>query len=82
MRRLIPVAAATFLLGAVTAPSAGIAADKGPTASDKKPGETCEKLARGTDAYKDCIAKAAHADQTGKGAGITKDVDKGKKGGK
>jgi hypothetical protein len=36
--------------------------------SDKKPGQTCDKLARGSQADKDCIAKSAHGDKTPKGA--------------
>jgi hypothetical protein len=30
----------------------------------KKPGETCEKLSKSSDAYKDCISKSAHDGKT------------------
>ena len=79
-RRFLQVLALATLVPFI-APAAVVAAPqsgKGATLSDKKPGETCEKLKRGTDAYKDCIAKQAHTDQTGKGKGQTKDVDSGK----
>jgi hypothetical protein len=36
--------------------------------NDKKPGQSCDKLARGSQAYKDCIAKEAHDGKTPKGA--------------
>jgi hypothetical protein len=36
--------------------------------NDKKPGQACDKLARGSQAYKDCIAKSAHDGKTPKGA--------------
>jgi hypothetical protein len=33
------------------------------TASNKKPGQTCDNLARGSDAYKQCIQTQAHTGQ-------------------
>ena len=48
------------------APSDGVAAPKNDNAiikSDKKPGQTCDNLARGSDAYKQCIQAQAHTGQ-------------------
>jgi hypothetical protein len=72
LTRLGYLALAGVLIGSV--PATTVAAPKGepPTStaaeSDKKPGRTCDKLARGSQAYKDCIAKSAHGDKTPKGA--------------
>ena len=33
------------------------------TASNKKPGQNCDSLARGSDAYKQCIQTQAHTGQ-------------------
>ncbi len=48
------------------APSGVVAAPKNDNAiikSDKKPGKTCDNLARGSDAYKQCIQGQAHTGQ-------------------
>ena len=37
--------------------------DTAVTASAKKPGQTCDNLARGSDAYKQCIQTQAHTGQ-------------------
>ncbi len=37
--------------------------DKSVTASNKKPGQTCDNLTRGSDAYKQCIQTQAHTGQ-------------------
>ena len=52
---LIPLAS----LGAVAAPKN----DKAVTASNKKPGKSCDNLARGSDFYKQCIQQQAHTGQ-------------------
>ena len=37
--------------------------DNAVTKSDKKPGQTCDNLTRGSDAYKQCIQTQAHTGQ-------------------
>ena len=37
--------------------------DTAVTASNKKPGQSCDNLARGSDAYKQCIQQQAHTGQ-------------------
>ncbi|HKX09060.1 MAG TPA: hypothetical protein VJN67_12755 [Stellaceae bacterium] len=37
--------------------------DTAVTASNKKPGQACGNLARGSDAYKQCIQQQAHTGQ-------------------
>jgi hypothetical protein len=52
--------------------------DKGHAAkaeNDKKPGKSCDSVKQGTDAYKDCIAAAAHDGKTPPAKG--KDKKKG-----
>jgi len=37
--------------------------DTAVTASNKKPGQSCDNLGRGSDAYKQCIQQQAHTGQ-------------------
>jgi hypothetical protein len=71
--------AAALSAGALAAPPSGKgeAGKSAAAESGKKPGQTCDKLDHGSQAYKDCIAKAAHGDKTPKGAEHGKGKGKG-----
>ncbi len=68
------IALALLLPLAPVGVSAAPKSDHAITESQKKPGKTCDNLARGSDVYKQCIQTQAHTGQSdnGKGKGQSK----------
>ena len=74
-RRYIAALALALIVPAASASvSAAPKNDNAIVQSEKKPGKTCDTLARGSSAYKQCIQTQAHTGQTdnGKGQGQAK----------